>query len=370
MGRMRVISGVLGAALLLATIGSILRNVVVPRGSDSMVVRVIWRALRGVLARIAQPFRSYEVRDRLLAWLAPVVLVTSLLCWLAGLFGAYGLLMHGFSGLPWRASFREAGSSLFTLGYASGSGRNLTVLDFLAAATGPVVIALQISYLPTLYSAYNRREVEVTLLQARAAEPAWGPELLARQALVDTVDQLVELYRSWERLAADIGESHANYPVLLAFRSPRPYRSWIVALIAVLDAAAMHLALSPTAAQAAQARLTLRSGFTALRDIARVVRIPFDPDPRSDDPIELTYEEYAAAVDHVVKEGFIAERSCEASWPHFRGWRVNYEHVGYALARLVDAVPAMWSGPRDWPAEPMMPRRPIDRRPDGPPTNR
>jgi hypothetical protein len=361
---MRVICGLAGAALLLLTAASILRNVVVPRGLGSMLTRALWRGLRWLILRAASPFRDYVVRDKMLAWLAPVVLVTTLLCWIAALFVAYGLMMYAVSRLPLLSSFREAGSSLFTLGYASGSGRNLTVLDFLAAATGPVVIALQISYLPTLYNAYNRREVEVTLLQARAAEPAWGPELLARQALIGTVDELVGLYRNWERLSADIGESHANYPVLLAFRSPRPYRGWVIALLTVMDAAAMHLALAPTSAPVASARLMLRSGFTALRDIARVIRIPFDPDPNPDDPIALSYEEWEAAVDHVVKAGFLTERTAEEAWPHFRGWRINYESIAYALARKVDAVPALWSGARDWPAEPMAPSRPVDRRPD------
>jgi hypothetical protein len=361
---MRVISGLAGVALLLLTAASILRNVVVPRGLGSMLTHTLWRSLRWLLLRVAAPFHSYPVRDRMLAWLAPIVLVTTLLCWVAALFLAYGLMMYSASRLPFLASFREAGSSLFTLGYASGAGRNLTVLDFLAAASGPVVIALQISYLPTLYNAYNRRELEVTLLQARASEPAWGPELLARQALIGTVDELAGLYRDWERLAADIGESHANYPVLLSFRSPRPYRSWTIALLTVMDAAAMHLALAPTSAPVSSARLMLRSGFTALRDIARVVQIPFDPDPNPDDPIRLSYAEWEEAVDHVVKAGFMTERTAEEAWPHFRGWRINYEAIACALARKVDAVPALWSGDRDWPSVPMAPARPVDRRPD------
>jgi hypothetical protein len=359
---MRVISGLAGGALLLMTVASILRNVVIPRGFGSVLTRMLWRGLRGLLVVVIRPFHSYLVRDKVLAWLAPVVLVSTLLSWLAALFVAYGLVMYAISGLPLVASLREAGSSLFTLGYASG-GRNLTALDFLAAATGPVVIALQISYLPTLYAAYNRREVEVTLLQTRAAEPAWGPELLARQALIGTLDELGPLYQSWERLAADIGESHANYPVLLLFRSPRPYRSWVIALLTVMDAAAMQMALAPTSSPVAPARLMLRAGFSALRDIARVLQIPFNPDPRPEDPISLTYDEYEAAVEHVVKAGFMTERQAEESWPHFKGWRINYEQIAYALARKVDAVPALWSGPRDWPAEPMPPTRPVDRRP-------
>jgi hypothetical protein len=211
---------------------------VVPRGLGSLLTRVIWRVLRTAISALARPFNSYETRDWLLAWLAPLVLVGVLASWLISIFCAYGLMVHAVSALDWPSSFREAGSSLFTLGFASGARSQLNALDFVAAATGPLVIALQIAYLPTLYDAYNRRETEVTLLQARAAEPSWGPELLARQALVGTLDQLEGLYQSWERLAADIGESHANYPVLLAFRSPRPYRSWIIGLLAVMDAAA------------------------------------------------------------------------------------------------------------------------------------
>jgi hypothetical protein len=361
---MRVISGLVGAALLLLTLGSILRNVVVPRGLGSVAVRTAWKTLHRVLSGLAFPVERYERRDRLLAWLAPLVLVVVLGLWLAAVFTAYGLLMYAVSGLSWPSSLREAGSSMFTLGFASGNRSKLNVLDFFAAATGPLIIALQIAYLPTLYGAYNRRETEVTLLQARSAEPAWGPELIARQALIGTVDQLRALYQGWERLAADIGESHANYPVLLAFRSPRPYRSWIIALLAVMDAAAMQLALAPTTAPAADARLMLRSAFTALRDIARVIHIPFDPDPLPDSPIRLSYEEFAEAVKHVEDAGFIVERSAEEAWPHFRGWRVNYEEIVYTLARKVDAVPAPWSGDRDWPSVALQPNRPVDRRPE------
>ncbi len=359
----RIVSGILGLILLLATTASILRNLIVPRGLDSILIRSLWRVIRQIFHGIAHPLRSYLQRDKILAWLAPVVLVATLLWWLASFFLAYGLLLYSVSGLPFTVALREAGSSLFTLGFASSARGNLSVIDFAAALTGPLVIALQIAYLPTLYGAYNRRETEVTLLQSRAGEPAWGPELLARQALVGTVDQLDGLYRSWERLAADLGESHSNYTILLSFRSPRPYRSWIVGLLAVMDAAALHMALAPTAPSTPAARLMIRAGFTALRDIARVINIPFDPDPMPEDPILLTYEEYADGVAWLEKAGFIAERSVEEAWHHFRGWRNNYEQIAYELARIVDAVPALWSGPRDWPSVPLEPIRPLDRRP-------
>jgi hypothetical protein len=290
------------------------------------------------------------------------MLVGTLATWLGGALLGFGLLLYALSPLSWASAFREAGSSLFTLGFASGARLKLSVIDFMAAATGPVLIALQIAYLPTLYGAYNRRELEVTLLQARAGEPAWGPEILARQWLVDTESALPELYRSWERLAADIGESHSTYPILLTFRSPRPHCNWLVGLIAVMDAAALQLALAPRTAPP-EARLVVRAGFTALRDIARALRIPFDPDPMPETPVQLTFEEFDAAVAMLETAGFRAERTPKESWPHFRGWRVNYEAIAYELCRRCDAVPALWTGPRDFPGEPVPPRRPTDRRP-------
>ncbi|TWE21508.1 hypothetical protein [Kitasatospora atroaurantiaca] len=359
---MRLIYTLAGVLLLLLTIAGILRTMVVPRGLYSVLAYRLWAVLRTVLRIIATPFGGYHAQDRVQTWLAPLILIGMLGTWLTGMLFAYTLLLHGTSELDWSVSFREAGSSLFTLGFASGERLHLSIIDFLAAATGPLIIALLIGYLPTLYGAYNRRELEVTLLESRAGEPAWGPELLARQSLVGTETALPDLYRDWERLAADIGEGHSNYPVLLSFRSPQPYRSWMVGLLAVMDAAAMQLAIAPRSAPP-EARLVLRAGFTALRDIGRTLRIEFDADPEPDSPIRLTFEEFDAAVAMVTASGFVKERPTAEAWPHFKGWRVNYEALAYELARRSDAVPALWAGPRDFPTTPIPPSRPADRRP-------
>ncbi|MFB7331244.1 hypothetical protein ACFC00_06320 [Streptomyces adustus] len=358
------ISGVAGGLVLLLVLSSILRTLVVPRGLYSVLVFRLWWLLRRLL-RLAAPSGGYRAVDRAQTWLAPLILIGMLATWLGGALIGYGLLLYALSPLSWTTAFREAGSSLFTLGFASGARISLSALDFVAAATGPVVIALQIAYLPTLYAAYNRRELEVTLLQSRAGEPAWGPEILARQWLVDTETALPELYRSWERLAADMGESHSTYPVLLAFRSPRPYRNWLVGLVAVMDAAAMQLALTPRIAPP-EARLVLRAGFTALRDIARSVHVRFDADPAPDAPIKLTFAEFEEAVAMLERTDFRAERSPREAWPHFHGWRVNYEAIAHELCRRCDAVPAPWTGPRDFRAASVSPQRPADRRPQSP----
>jgi hypothetical protein len=227
------------------------------------------------------------------------------------------------------------------------------------------VVALQIGYLPTLYSAFNRRETLVTRLQSRAGEPAWGPEILARHRLVATLDNLPLLYDDWETWAADVAESHSNYRTLIWFRSPHPLRSWVVGLLAVLDSAALYLATCPSTAPS-EARLVLRMGFTALRDIGGSLGMSYDPDPRPDAPISLTYEDFLDGIERLERADFEMERSPEEAWPHFRGWRVNYEDLAYRLADSVDAVPAPWSGPRRGVLAPMGIRRPVNRVPEAP----
>src|SRR5262249_23306391 len=199
--------------------------------------------------------------------------------------------VHGIS-----TAFTEAGSALFTLGFARPTGPAPIAIVFLAAATGLGIVALQISYLPTLYSAFNRRETEVALLNARAGVPSWGPELLARThyALgtgVSAIDTLPDLYERWERWAADLSESHTTYLPLVRFRSPRPLSSWVTALLAVLDSAALFLSLAPKSAPVVPARLCLRSGFLCFTRIAEAmgIAVPDEPDPNSG--ITLTYEE-------------------------------------------------------------------------------
>ena len=252
---------------------------------------------------------------------------------------------------------------MFTLGFTLGHNAGSHMVDFVAAATGLVLVALQIAYLPTLYSAYNRRETLVTLLESRAGAPAWGPELLIRHQLVGLIDNLPSLFAEWERWAADVAESHTSYPSLLYLRSPRARNSWVISLLAVMDAAAIAQAVDPDGAPI-EARMMLRMGFTCLREIAQVTGIPFDPDPSPDDPILLPEHEFVTAYARLADIGYPATRTDEEAWSHFRGWRVNYEGVAYALASALHAPPARWSGPRTlFEAESLEPSRPTDRQP-------
>jgi len=139
----------------------------------------------------------------------------------------------------------------------------------------------------------------------------------------------------------------------------------VLGLLAVLDAGAMQMALCPTTAPS-QTRLCLRMGFTMFNRLAASLGYPVDPDPDPDATITLSYEEFSIAVDKLNLIGFPTERSAEEAWPHFRGWRINYESSAYRLADSFTAPLAPWSGTRrNLRAGVVEPKRPPHRAPAG-----
>jgi len=359
----RIAAAVLGALIVVAVWVNVAVTLVIPRGRVGFI-KIVDRLVDQVYGPAARLVRSWDRRDALLASQPAVNLGILLASWLAGFLVGFGLLLW-LPGGSFPGALREAGSSLFTLGFADRSLAGPSVIDFIAAASGLVIVSLQIAYLPTLYSAYNRRETEVTLLGPRAGSPAWGPEMLARAQLVRGVEQLTGIYEAWERWSADVAESHSSYPFLLRFRSPEPHSSWVVSQLAVLDAAALHLAACPASAPFT-ARLCVQMGFSCLRQLTRTLRIPVDEDPRPDDPVSLSWEEFLQGWERLTAAGFPVERTAEEAWPHFRGWRVNYETAAYKLAWGLDAVPAPWAGPRRHEWGPFEPRRLANRTPEHP----
>jgi hypothetical protein len=177
------------------------------------------------------------------------------------------------------------------------------------------------------------------------------------------VAYLPKVYERWTEWAADISESHTNYRTLVYFRSPDPAASWLLSLLAVLDAAALHLACNPRSAPP-EARPLLRVGYLTMRKLAKGLGIRVPDDPHPDDPLVLTREEFGAAIDHMRRAGWEFERAADEAWPHFHGWRVNYEAAAYYLARILDVPPAVWSGVRpNHRPPPQLPVRPPHREP-------
>jgi hypothetical protein len=347
----RSVAAVVGGLLVLATGVSVVATLIVPRPVGGWLTRWVNPVVAKTYRFLTSGIADYRRRDRLLAAEAASTLIAQLIGWLVAAFVGYALLFWPFVSGGISRAFTLAGSSLFTLGFAFPRGGAPRVIVFIAAASGLIIVSLQIAYLPTLYAAFNRRETEVALLNARAGVPSWGPELLARThyALgsgVSTLDTLPDLYARWERWAADVAESHSAYLPLVRFRSPKALSSWVTALLAMLDSAALFLALSPQSAPVVPARLFLRSGFLCFQQIANAVgiHVPDEPDPETQ--ISLTYQEFVDAIERMRRVDFPIERDPADAWPDFVGWRLNYEQAAYALANQLDVVPALWSGPR------------------------
>lgn len=355
---------VLGLLLVLATGLSVLFTMVLPRrpAGFERVSLLVNRGVRLIFVGLSKLARSYEGKDAILAPIGPVALVSQLVFWAVSFIVGFGLMLQPTTH-DLADGLRQATGSLFTVGAIHPGGVENVPIDVAAGSVWVVVVALQIAYLPALYSAFSQREGLVAMLESRAGVPAWGPELLARHQLVGIIDTLPDLYSDWEEWSAGVAESHTTYPVLLLFRSPEPWFSWLLALLAVLDGAAMHLALAPATASS-NARLCLRMGFTALDRIGSMLGWHVDPDPLPEAPIELTFAEFQEAVQMLEQVGFPMERTAEEAWPDFHGWRVNYEQVAYRLADRLVVPPAPWSGGRRHVGPNIVqPRRPPHRRP-------
>jgi hypothetical protein len=355
---------VIGLVVVLLTAASVLFTIVLPREPRGLerLSSFANRFVRIVFIGLSRVAKSYEGKDALLAPTAPVALVAQLASWAACAIIGFALMLVGTTH-SFGSALAQAAGAVFTVGTIDLSGPPNRAVDIAAGATWVVIVALQIAYLPALYQAFNRRESLVAMLESRAGIPAWGPEVLARHQLVGIIDTLPDFYASWEEWSADLAESHSTYPVMLLFRSPDAWYSWLVGLLAVLDGAAMHLALAPSTASS-QSRLCLRMGFTAMNRIAKVLGWEVDPDPNPEGPIDLTFEEFEEAVTMLRHVGFPMERTAEEAWPDFRGWRVNYESVAYRLCDRLIAPPAPWSGTRPHPCfGGVAPRRPPQRAP-------
>jgi hypothetical protein len=358
----RDVAAGIGALLVVAAAISEIGTLIVPRPVGGWLTKLVDRLVNGVYRMATAGVADYKRRDRVLATQAATILLAQLAAWLGIFFIGYSLLLWPFV-TDITVAFTTAGPALWEIGSSHVQGAAEHAIQDVASLSGIITVTLQIAYLPTLYSAFNRRENEVALLNARAGVPSWGPELLARThyALgsgVSTIDTLPDLYGRWERWAADVAESHATYLSLVRFRSPKPLSSWVTGLLAVLDSAALILALSPKEAPVVPARLCLRSGLLCFNEVASAMGIKIPDVPGAPAVISLSYGEFLDAVARMREVNFPIEREPEEAWADFVGWRVNYERAAYAVAAAVDAVPALWSGPRRHAAHPIAPIRP------------
>lgn len=325
---------------------SAVQATVLPRTSQNRVSIIATTGVRAVFRVRAKRSASYQDRDRIMAMLGPVALLTTLAIWLCLLMAAYTLMFFALTGRSWSGSIELSGSSIFTLGSTSDSRLGPSLLTFSEAGIGLLIVALLITYFPSIYAAFTRREAGVSLLQVRAGAPPSATEMLIRYHRIEERRyQLKELWRQWETWFNDIEESHTTFPILVFFRSAQPDRSWVTSAGVVLDAASFWAGCieHPTDPDV---QLCIRAGFLALRRIADSLNVPYDADPNPDDPITITREEWEAAMAEMADAGMPLVGDRDKAWKAWQGWRVNYDSVLLRLARLVEAPPAPWVSDR------------------------
>jgi hypothetical protein len=342
---LRILVAWLGVVLVAAAIGSAVKTVVLPRATPSRITRSVFIALRWLFRLIARPRLDYRRRDRRLGAYAPVALIVTLVTWLTLVLLGFTMIFWAIEQHGWLAAFDLSGSSLFTLGFSGPEHVVTTVLIFLEAAIGLFLLALLITYLPTLYSAFSRREVGITALEVRAGSPPSALEMIWRYWRLGRLPEIHEVWAEWERWFVDVEETHTSYPALAFFRSSHPGNSWVTAGGAVLDGAALVLS-SVDLPRDVKAEFCIRSGYLCLRGIADFFQIPYDPDPDPEDPISIRRDEWETVLTHLEEAGVPLKADRGQAWRDFAGWRVNYDTVLVALAALTEAPPALWSSDR------------------------
>ena len=335
----------LGATIVVLTIRSVVRTFLVPRALQAWVARAVFVGVRRVFRLFAPNDAPYERRDRAMAFFAPVSLLVLLITWVLFILIGYTLMFFALGGNSWDEAFTIAGSALFTLGFAPRGGTPEIVLDFTAAGVGLTVLALFVTYLPSLYAGFQRRERGVSKLEVRAGQPPTGVYLIELAWLVGRLENLRELWAEWEDWFVDIDESHSAFPALTFFRSTHADQSWIVAAGAILDGASLFASTIDVPRQP-EPEFMIRSGYLCLRHLASFFQIRVDHDPKPGDPISITREEYDVAYDRLDRAGVPVRPDREQAWRDFSGWRVNYDAALIGLSKLCMAPWAPWSSDR------------------------
>jgi len=342
---LRILLFLAGAALALFTIRSIVRTFLVPRALRAHLSRAVFVEVRRVFRLRANDRQDYATRDRVMAAYAPVALLVLLIVWVAILLAGYTAMFFALGGVSPFEAFTLAGSSMLTLGFLHPPTNGGVLLAIAAAGLGLVVLALFITYLPSLYGGFQRRERGVSKLEVRAGQPASGVYLIALAWTVGQLENLRALWAEWEDWFVDVDESHSSFPALAFFRSTHPDQSWITAAGAILDGAALFASTVDTPRQP-EPEFMIRAGYLCLRHLGAFFNIAVDNDPEPGDPISITRQEYDEEVERLAEAGVPLKPDREQCWRDFAGWRVNYDAPLVALARLTMAPMAPWSSDR------------------------
>jgi len=324
---MRVLAGIAGVLLIWLMWSEFFVTFLLPRRvrRDPRIARgftrLLWRPWRAVARRL-----SPSAADTLLGFFGPLALLVNLIVWSLGLLIGYGLLEYAVVGNPFWSRFLISSGVFLSAEGVSGSTA-VHIIELLEAATGLGVLFIVIGYMPSVYSAFSRRETAVSQLATRGGSPPAAATLLHRAAGRDRWRDLERDLQSWEEWAAELMETHLSYPLLAWYRSQHVNQNWLAALTAMVDVAAFVKATVANEDIEA-ADLTFRIGRHALADLALQFRLePIQVDRLSDGDFEDLFA--------VVERSAAANVDREAARRRLDRLRREYEPNAQALSEFL-----------------------------------
>ena len=337
---LRIVTGLGGVMLVITTLSAAIRSFILPRNEVVRMNVWVFLAIRTVFDAAARLANSYERRDRIMAHYAPVGLVALPVVWEALVGAGYTCLYWALGEGSWQHCYEFSGSSLLTLGTTTTNHLLSSALSYSEATLGLLLLTLLISYLPTIYQAFSRREATVALLELRAGTPPTAACLLGWLNHDGSVQNDEQQWAEWERWFVEIEESHTSLPILSFFRSPQPGRSWVTAGGLILDTAALLFA-AVDGPQPRQAQLTFKAGSLALNRVYRFFDTKASSEPadllptsESADPGRADFDEACRVL---ADKGLKLYEDRAAAWQQYRELRSRYAPALAFLRRLLMA---------------------------------
>jgi ABC-type multidrug transport system fused ATPase/permease subunit len=337
---MFLLIGLAGFILIVVVLWDVFETIVLPRRVTRRfrLTRFFYRVVWAPWATIGRRMHRSKKRETFLSIFGPLSLLALLVLWAASLVVGFALL-HGAFGSHISTSgpsgfFTDlyySGTTFFTLGLGDiapvdGPARTITVIE---ASLGFGLLALVIGYFPVLYQAFSRREVNISMLDARAGTPPTAAELLRRHQEGQSLASLDQLLRDWEMWAADLMESHLSYPVLCFFRSQHDNQSWLGALNTVLDACSLVM-VGVDGIPKWQAQLTFKMARHAIVDISQI----FNTSPLKHDGSRLSSQDHAI-LRSVLSDSGVALRNEEGDEKTLEELRAMYEPYTRVLSHYL-----------------------------------
>jgi hypothetical protein len=353
-----LLAALVGAALVFAVLISALETVVLPRDGYTRIARFVFAVADRILVR---RWRNEDRRANLRALYAPVALVSLPLVWMLSVTFGFSFVFWAISHDTPQRSFEISGSSLFTLGFAEPDGTARIWLTFVEATIGLGLVALLISYLPTIYAAHHEREKGISVLKPFAGTPPSPVSLLSNLQLLDALDN-PELWRTSASWVLDLDQTHTAFPALCYFPEASPEESWVASVGSLLDAAALLLSASDfnteehAADEVKGPVMALAYGLPSLVTIGRSAGLPIERPQlvmallaRSAEPapdVSVHRDEYMAALGRLHPLLDVPEDQRERCWRRFAWMRSGYDEALRGLAGLTLASPAEWTTDR------------------------